>query len=91
VPDFSLKGPLLRGKRMAKIELTDLWQNCSACDAKGDILNSPPGVANGLGPTAAIEGRDCPVCHGSGGTPTDSGRAIVEFLRDKMKFRLEER
>jgi DnaJ-class molecular chaperone len=60
---------------MAEIKLEDLWKHCEKCRRSGHIVERNAS----FGCTSTTE-EICPECGGFGGTLTDSGSAILEFL-----------
>jgi DnaJ-class molecular chaperone len=62
-----------------EIKMEDLWIPCDACSGDGKIIRSSgqPGYV-GVFETMS---EYCEKCRGLGGRMTESGKAVLEFIR----------
>lgn len=65
---------------MAEIRIEDLWSHCAKCNGTGRIVER----SGGFGVSSVME-QNCPDCRGKGGKITDSGNAVLKFLKEMKR------
>lgn len=64
-----------------KLVIEDLWTVCEHCGGKGEYEETnKSGLSNQLGAWVTRSGP-CEQCGGRGGTVTDQGQVVLDFLR----------
>jgi len=62
-----------------EIRLEDLWIPCDACSGDGQIVRNS-GQTGHVGVFETMS-ENCEECRGLGGTMTESGKAVLEFIK----------
>ena len=60
---------------MLEIRLEDLWKRCDKCKGYGRNVE----MSGSFGQVTTID-EICRECCGNGGTTTDSGKAVLDFM-----------